>query len=512
MVTLEPGAAADVIEDTLKNLGSVDAASVIVEITKTIGLGEVAMIIEEVSESSASQIISQLQPAAASDLLAEVSPVKAAAVLEAMSIDVVVSIVKEMNEEKLVERLQIISVDKLFDIPSDTLLEKLPKVSAGHLISEMAPQADSGLALPIVSQTSPNISTHLISRTGNGTWTTLISGNSATISRALGKFTSELTDVRVRVEKLDGQPANTSELNPCKLVNEYFNVDLENGDSQDLSAVHITLDVEKSWIESARIHKWSVQLERYDEVLDAWFPFPTRRVNENDSYVTYTSVIPGFSLFAITGSENLPVLSFDVSNLTFSPDQVYIGQDVTIGIQVTNMGSEAGVYPANLWIDKVIEDTETIALSPGQTRSLDFTFKPDAIGRMNIRIDRLFGSLEVAQIPEPTATVMPPTPTSTAILAGATPTIMPTSTQPPVASPTIPPPTPTATATPVPQFTSTPTPLAQSVQPDPTPEIQQTEEDSGGGMSLPAFIGIAVGFLVLAGAAAGAFAYSRKRK
>ena len=513
--TLTPAEAADVIEDTLQNLGSEDAAYVIVEIREAIGLGEVAAIIEKVSDDSASQIISHLQPAAASDLLAEVSPNKAAAVLEGMSTNVLVSIVREMNEEKLTERLQVISVEKLLDIPTDTLLERLPKVSAGHLIFEVAPQGDPGLAPPSANQISPKIATHSISRTGNGTWTTLISGSSGAINRALGKFTNELTDVRLIVEMLDEQPVGTPELNPdkvIKVIKEYFEVALENGNPEDLSVVHLTLDVEKSWIEDAGIHRWSIQLERYDEVLDAWVPFPTRRVDESESHVTYTSVIPGFSLFAITGSELLPEPSLDVSNLTTVPDRPYIGQDVTVGVQVTNTSPETVIYPANLWIDGVIEDTESIALSPGETRFVDFTFKPDAVGRMNIRIERLFGSLEVAQIPEPTATVVPPTPTFTAISPSATPTTMPTATQSPIASPTIPPPTPTATATPVPQSTSTPTPTAQSVESEPTPEIQQTEEASGEGMSVPAFIGIAVGFLVLAGAAAGAFAYSRKRK
>jgi PGF-pre-PGF domain-containing protein len=68
--------------------------------------------------------------------------------------------------------------------------------------------------------------------------------------------------------------------------------------------------VEKTWIKNNNANESMINLQRYDQ---GWQPFYTEKVGEDDNYIYYRAVAPGFSCFAITEysgpKENIKAIS-----------------------------------------------------------------------------------------------------------------------------------------------------------------------------------------------------------
>jgi PGF-pre-PGF domain-containing protein len=287
----------------------------------------------------------------------------------------------------------------------------------------------------------------------------------------LGKFTSRLTGIQVNVEDLAEKPADAPDLPEVQIVNSLFSIGVEGTTSGDLSVAHVTLFLEKSWVEANQVHKWSIQFNRLDEELNIWVPFPSKRIDETDERIFYTVVVPGFSVIAITGSTELPELAVHVGALKIEPAAGVVGEDVTISAKVTNIGSSLVVYPARLWLNDTIEATQVIPVPAGDTVDVEFTItKPE--GFYSVRIERLLGDLVVGTPPTPTPT---PTATATPVPTATATTPVPTATATtpvstatattPVSTATATTPVSTATATPVPAATATPVSIATATTP-----------------------------------------------
>ena len=190
-----------------------------------------------------------------------------------------------------------------------------------------------------------------------------------------------------------------------------------------------------------------------------------KRVREDNERVFFSVVVPAFSLFAITGSTEVPTVDFNVENLTITPNQVSEGQQITIRVDVTNDTEEPAEFFASLWLNAVVHTTQRVELDPAQTKPVTFTVSASA-GSYDVRVDRLLGNftiLEATPTPVPTATRPPaPTPTRAPVLptATATPSPQPTATPPPPVTPR--PATPVPSATPRPA-TPTPSPVPPTV-------------------------------------------------
>ena len=101
-------------------------------------------------------------------------------------------------------------------------------------------------------------------------------------------------------------PAGAPEFQSGQIVNSLFSIDIEGTQPGDVEAAHVTLFVEKSWVEANEVHKWSIQFNSFDEERNEWVPFPSKRVREDEDRIFYTVVVPGFSDIATTGSSELP--------------------------------------------------------------------------------------------------------------------------------------------------------------------------------------------------------------
>ena len=261
-------------------------------------------------------------------------------------------------------------------------------------------------------------------------------------------------------------------------------------------AGYATFFVEKSWIAENRIHPLGIRVNRLDETNAIWVPMPVRRVREADERIFFSVAIPGFSIFAITGSTQAPTTPFEVSDLSITPAELFANETISVTANVTNTGAELAVYPASLWVNNSLQDSEAVVLQPGETLPVNFEFKLTE-GEYSLRIERLIVSIAVEPeqpTPTPTATPSPTdTPTQT-----PTPEPTPTFTAVPPSPTASPSPTPTSTATTVIFPTGTSTAIIENTS---TPLALVTPENGSneGGLNFGAIGAIAVGLLMVVG-------------
>lgn len=519
---MDVGKAADIIEsmaadkaaDIIEALATGKAADIITQMT----LSKAAGIIEELTGDKAASILSEMDTLKAAAILSVIRPEKFITVAELLPLARIVDAIEVMDEGKLIERLPDMSTDKFFKLPTEVLFRRLPHVPAEHLAPEQPPQPDPGLPFPTVRRESNTISIHTIAETGEQKWSKL--ADDRVFQAILGKFARRLTDVSLRLEELTNKPGDVPNLGGGRLVGlPYFRIDMENGAPEDMSAVHMTIAVPKSWIKSNGIHKWSIQLNRYDEQRRLWAPFNAKRVREDNDNVYYTVAAPGFSLFAVSGSTQLPAQEFEVADMDIRPVRAAAGEEVRVTVRVRNTSSSTAIYPANLWINDMVEQTGAVVVEPGQTVLISFAVrKPE--GSYKVRVERLMGQFSVGPQLAPTATPVPPTPAPTSAVLTPTPvSVAPTPTS-AAATPTPAPGQATPTATPQPATTAAPTATAAALLPSPTPagasptptatpEVTPPPPPEGGGAP---FLGILVGIIATLGVAGTAVFFLMRRR
>jgi len=86
---------------------------------------------------------------------------------------------------------------------------------------------------------------------------------------------------------------------------------------------------------------------------------------------------------------------FVVENLVISPEVVEPDENVTISVDVVNVGENKGSKLLKLEIDNVVVDSTSIILDPSESRRVSFIVSRDVPGVYLVRIDNLSGSFEV---------------------------------------------------------------------------------------------------------------------
>ena len=100
----------------------------------------------------------------------------------------------------------------------------------------------------------------------------------------------------------------------------------------------------------------------------------------------------------------LPILipaSFTITDLTVTPAEVEIGNEVAISATVTNIGEAEGSYTVALQIDGAVEETETLMLAGGTSRKVEFRIAREYPGNYTVKVGQLTSEFTVK---EPTAT------------------------------------------------------------------------------------------------------------
>ena len=83
------------------------------------------------------------------------------------------------------------------------------------------------------------------------------------------------------------------------------------------------------------------------------------------------------------------------SALSISPQQVQPGQDVTISINVANTGGATGSYNAVLYINSVVEDSQSVSVAAGTSKNVIFTVSKSQAGVYDVSLAGQSGQFEV---------------------------------------------------------------------------------------------------------------------
>ncbi|MBM3933879.1 MAG: PGF-pre-PGF domain-containing protein, partial [SAR202 cluster bacterium] len=341
------------------------------------------------------------------------------------------------------------------------------------------------------------------------------------IDQILARYSQPIPKAKVIVADVLQLPQNVPALPSRKVVSHYMTLSPEGFTETQMVAAHVTMFVEKAWLQANDLHEWSVEFSRFDTAKGTWEPAPAKRQREDETRVFYTVAIPGFSLWAITGSSEVQENRFDVDNLKLSTYTLQQGQTSVARFQVTNLTNQAADYFGTLWLNSQVDQTQRVTVPANGTVTVTFNIAP-SIGTYEVRVDRLLADANlVVSAQQATATPVPPT--ATAVPPTATPTRTPA---PPTATATLVPPTPTATPAPgvtpvAPTATAVPPtavpPTATAVPPTatavvvaptattppavvPTPTITPPVEEGGGISPIVIVLGLAV--LIGLGAAA----------
>ena len=429
--------------------------------------------------------------------------------MEYMAVSSVTNVIKYMPERKMIYRLPVMSAERFHELPADVVLQVLPSVPAEAITKEIAP-VPAGKK-PEVVLSSPGSSVYQQTNVDDGEWNTIISSPHP-IDSVTAKFDKANDEIFINIQDEDSVGIGVP-LDAGQVAYAAFSITFDGDVGESLSLGHIRFYVEKSWIDKKNIHKWSIQLKRFDESLAKWVSYPAKRVTEDTDKVYYTVAVPSFSNMAVVGSNSIPEPQFSVSNLKISPVFPNAGEDFNISARVLNNSSDTQVYPANLWINDTIDSSQSIVIDPGQNNTFSFTSNKN-VGRYSLRIERVLANFQVRAKVVPVAVRPKPTPVAAPVIAPrATPipvekeAPLPTATSVPKPTAT-PAPKPTAvlvaTATPVPVATSAPV-VKETPTPQPTPTATQVpveepvEEEEEGGISTVVIIIIVVIVLAVLG-------------
>ncbi len=136
-------------------------------------------------------------------------------------------------------------------------------------------------------------------------------------------------NVLITVQQLTERPLGI-EIAAPGISYKHLNVVAQNITDADIESVTITFKVEKSWITEHEIDETTITLNRY--AAGEWTSIPTEKVDEDATYVYFSAVSPGLSVFAVSGTALAPDFSISVDPTSGSIVQ---GESTTATVSVS---------------------------------------------------------------------------------------------------------------------------------------------------------------------------------
>jgi hypothetical protein len=118
---------------------------------------------------------------------------------------------------------------------------------------------------------------------------------------------------------------------------------------------------------------------------------------------TRSIVSPNTTISVTKPVAHIRSAKFKVENLKIIPAEVYIGDNVTIKVDVTNTGDVKGNYLLTLKINNAVEAAKNVILLGKETKTVKFTVTKPIAGNYTLEVDGLTRVLSV-KIPVPIAT------------------------------------------------------------------------------------------------------------
>jgi len=104
-----------------------------------------------------------------------------------------------------------------------------------------------------------------------------------------------------------------------------------------------------------------------------------------------------------------PQAAFSISDLSVSPAEIQVGENVNISVSVANTGDITGTYRVTLEINNVVVETREVTLASGDSKMIAFTTTEDTVGTYTANIDGLSDSFVVKEAAPP---ALPPQPSA----------------------------------------------------------------------------------------------------
>ncbi len=114
---------------------------------------------------------------------------------------------------------------------------------------------------------------------------------------------------------------------------------------------------------------------------------------------TITARVSHFTTFTVIAYTRPAV--FTATDLAIAPEEVGIGETVTVSALVTNTGDLAGKYKVTLKIDGVVVATKDVTLAGGASQKVTFTTAKDVAGTYAVIVGPLSGTFVVKAPPAP---------------------------------------------------------------------------------------------------------------
>lgn len=220
--------------------------------------------------------------------------------------------------------------------------------------------------------------------TGAGQWQDV--GSPPPIQNILARFPTNIPGAYTNIVSVLDQLSESGTLPEDSLTYDVLSIDPQEFTGDDTPAAHVTMFIDKQWLTANQVHEWSMQFSRYEGSTDTWVPTQTKRVSEDETNVYFTVTVPGFSTWAIHGSQSPAEVKFVEGGLRAEPAEVAIGEETTVSLDVTNQTDEPGVYFANLWVNGQIDRVAEYPIAAQETITVDLPFTATMDGAYEIRV------------------------------------------------------------------------------------------------------------------------------
>ena len=220
--------------------------------------------------------------------------------------------------------------------------------------------------------------------TGAGQWQDV--GSPPPIDNILARFPTSIPGAYTEIVSVLDRLSEFANLPEGSVTYDVLSITPQDFAGDDTPAAHVTMFIDKQWLTSNQVHEWSMQFSRYEESTDTWVPTQTKRAREDETNVYFTVTVPGFSTWAIHGSQSPPVVKFVEGELRAEPAAVEVGEEATVSLEVTNQTDEPGVYFANLWVNGQIDRVAEYPIGAQETITVDLPFAAGVDGAYEIRV------------------------------------------------------------------------------------------------------------------------------
>jgi len=92
-----------------------------------------------------------------------------------------------------------------------------------------------------------------------------------------------------------------------------------------------------------------------------------------------------------------PSAEFQISDLTVTPTDAEVGEEVSVSVRITNVGGQTGSYTFPLTVNQTTEETRTVILEQGESTTTEFKVTKQTLGTYAVEIAGLVSPFTVSE-------------------------------------------------------------------------------------------------------------------